>query len=111
MPLAERTALINPLTELLLAAAIRDTQSLAQQGLPLEIAVNLSAKSLYDPGFCKGLLALVHAAGFSGVAIDVRDHRDRDSSRIRRAPERSRRAARRRHSPRDGRLRLSGNRR
>src|SRR4029450_1338724 len=24
----------------------------------------LSAKSLYDPGFCKGLLALVHAAGF-----------------------------------------------
>ena len=64
MPLAERTALINPLTELLLAAAIRDTQSLAQQGLPLEIAVNLSAKSLYDPEFCKGLLALVHAAGF-----------------------------------------------
>lgn len=64
MPLAERTALINPLTQLLVAAAIRDAQSLAQQGLPLEVAVNLSAKSLYDPEFCRGLLALVHAAGF-----------------------------------------------
>ena len=105
MPLAERTALINPLTQLLVAAAIRDAQSLAQQGLPLEVAVNLSAKSLYDPGFCRGLLALVHAAGFpvSQLTFEITETAIASDSGTRRAGLAS--AARRWHSPRHGRLR------
>ena len=64
MPLAERTDLINPLTRWLVATAMRDGLALAQQNLPLEVAVNLSARNLHDSDFCQDLLALVRDTAF-----------------------------------------------
>lgn len=64
MPLAERTDLIHPLTRHLVAVAMRDGRFLARENLPLEIAINLSARSLHEPGFCQDLLDLVRDVAF-----------------------------------------------
>ena len=49
IPLAESTDLIQPLTDWVLNAAIRQQRSWLESGYDLAIAVNLSAKSLRDP--------------------------------------------------------------
>ncbi|MEO6603577.1 MAG: EAL domain-containing protein [Polyangiaceae bacterium] len=64
IPLAERTGLINPLTTWVVVAALRQGLELLRAGLPLDLSVNLSARNLHDPGFCKELLTLVDAVGF-----------------------------------------------
>lgn len=64
VPLAERTGLINPLTTWVVGEALRRGQALAQQGLPLELSVNVSARNLHDPGFCPALLKAVDAIAF-----------------------------------------------
>lgn len=64
IPLAERTGLINPLTTCVVASALRQGLAFLQQGIELDISVNLSARNLHEPGFSKGLLALVGDIGF-----------------------------------------------
>jgi diguanylate cyclase (GGDEF)-like protein/PAS domain S-box-containing protein len=64
LPLAERTDLINPLTSQTVAAATRDGMTLAAQGYRLELAINLSVRSLHDPAFCRELLGIVRKSGF-----------------------------------------------
>jgi len=46
--LAEQTGLIKPLTEWVIAAALRLSQDWQRQGLSVPIAVNLSARNLHD---------------------------------------------------------------
>ena len=50
IPLAEHTGLIKPLTEWVLAAALRQSSAWREAGLQLPIAVNLSARNLRDAG-------------------------------------------------------------
>jgi diguanylate cyclase len=60
IPLAERTALIGPLTHYVLDAALRQCQAWQQTGHELSVAVNVSARRLLDPTFpdrVAGLLA------------------------------------------------------
>jgi diguanylate cyclase (GGDEF)-like protein len=60
IPLAERTALIGPLTNHVLDAALRQCHDWRRAGHELAIAVNVSARSLLDlgfPGQVAGLLA------------------------------------------------------
>lgn len=64
IPLAERTGLINQLTTWVVVEALREGLTFAENGFPLELAVNLSARNLHDPGFSGLLLGLVSAAGF-----------------------------------------------
>jgi len=49
IPLAERTGLIGPLTRWVLERAIRQCRDWEQDGLPMNVAVNLSTHTLYDP--------------------------------------------------------------
>ncbi len=48
IPLAEHTGQIAPLTEWVLHTALRQGQAWAQRGIVLDIAVNLSARTLHD---------------------------------------------------------------
>jgi diguanylate cyclase (GGDEF)-like protein len=60
IPLAERTALITPLTHYVLKAALRQCRQWRQAGHELTVAVNVSARRLLDLGFpdeVAGLLA------------------------------------------------------
>ena len=49
VPLAEETGLIRPLTEWVLAEALRQTGAWMRAGHDLRVAVNLSARLLHDP--------------------------------------------------------------
>ena len=49
VPLIERTVLLKPFTTYVLNEALRQAHLWDRQGLPLEVAVNLSARSLLDP--------------------------------------------------------------
>ena len=49
IPLAERTGLIGPLTRWVLERAVRQCRDWGQDGLPMNVAVNLSTHTLYDP--------------------------------------------------------------
>jgi diguanylate cyclase (GGDEF)-like protein len=48
VPLAEHTGLIGPLTRFVLITALTQAKSWSDQGFPLQVAVNLSARSLLD---------------------------------------------------------------
>jgi diguanylate cyclase len=49
IPLAERTGLIGPLTRWVLERAVRQCRDWEQDGLHMNVAVNLSTQTLYDP--------------------------------------------------------------
>jgi diguanylate cyclase (GGDEF)-like protein len=51
IPLAERTALIHPLTRWVLAAALDQAARWQRAGLHLSVAVNISTRCLLDPTF------------------------------------------------------------
>jgi diguanylate cyclase (GGDEF)-like protein len=60
IPLAERSGLIKPLTHFVLQTAIRQAKQWHNDGLPLRVAVNLSARTFLDsdlPSMVGGLLA------------------------------------------------------
>jgi diguanylate cyclase (GGDEF)-like protein len=60
IPLAERSGLIKPLTRYVMETAINQAQEWRRRGLPLRVAVNLSARSLLDedlPSMVATLLA------------------------------------------------------
>ncbi len=61
--LAEQTGLIDPLTDWVVGTAARQAAYWDQQQLPLEIAVNISAKNAQDIDLPDRLVALCRAAG------------------------------------------------
>ncbi|MDQ2716925.1 MAG: bifunctional diguanylate cyclase/phosphodiesterase [Chloroflexota bacterium] len=63
IPLAERTGLIAPLTRWVLEHAIYQCRDWEQAGLPLQVAVNLSTRTLYDPQLLFLVTDLLQAAG------------------------------------------------
>jgi EAL domain-containing protein (putative c-di-GMP-specific phosphodiesterase class I) len=60
IPLAERTGLIGPLTRWVLERAVRQCQDWEQDGLHLNVAVNLSTHTLYDPKLLATVTNLLH---------------------------------------------------
>jgi len=61
VPTAERTGLINPLTDYVLDVALGKATKWLEQGLSVPMAVNISARSLLDPGFPDRVLAALSA--------------------------------------------------
>ena len=49
IPMVERTVLLKPLTLYVINEALRQSRQWERQGLPLDVAVNLSPRSLLDP--------------------------------------------------------------
>nr|WP_281357682.1 EAL domain-containing protein [Aromatoleum diolicum] len=63
IPLAERTGLINSLTNWVLHAALGQCYSWRSAGIELPLAVNLSARNLMDPGLLNRLTGLLTTWG------------------------------------------------
>ena len=61
VPLAERTGGSRPLTNWVLAAALRQLGSWRRMGLHLELAVNLSAPDILDPDLSDAILRLLRS--------------------------------------------------
>jgi diguanylate cyclase (GGDEF)-like protein/PAS domain S-box-containing protein len=64
VPLAERTGIINPLTNWVVDRALRAGVALTEAGFPLDLSVNVSARNLHDPSFCPSLLEALDAVAF-----------------------------------------------
>jgi len=67
IPLAEQTGVIGPLTELVIAMALRQAADWRSRGIDLTMAVNVSATNLLEDGWTDGVLA---ALGHHGVRHD-----------------------------------------
>jgi diguanylate cyclase (GGDEF)-like protein len=65
IPLAERTGLIGPLTRWVLERAVRQCRDWEQHGLLVNVAVNLSTSTLYDPKLLSTVTDLLQAYGVS----------------------------------------------
>jgi diguanylate cyclase (GGDEF)-like protein len=63
IPLAERTGLIGPLTQWVLERAIRQCRDWERAGLHLNMAVNLSTRTLHDPELLSTVTNLLQANG------------------------------------------------
>jgi diguanylate cyclase (GGDEF)-like protein len=61
--LAEQTGIIRPLTWLVLRCALEQNRRWADDGLRVQVSVNLSARCLLDNGFCERLVALLAETG------------------------------------------------
>jgi len=65
IPLAEQTGLIAPLTDWVLADAIRQGRAWQRAGLLLGVSVNLSMWNLHDPALPDRVAALLHTHGLA----------------------------------------------
>jgi diguanylate cyclase (GGDEF)-like protein len=59
IPLAEQTELINPLTVWVLEHALSQVAAWRKQGLPLDLSVNLSARSLQNSEMFESIVAIM----------------------------------------------------
>jgi diguanylate cyclase (GGDEF)-like protein/PAS domain S-box-containing protein len=71
IPLAEQTALIQPLTEWVLNAALRQHDAWRTLGLELPVAVNFSMRNLLDPGIVDTVARLLSRWQVSPAALEV----------------------------------------
>ena len=75
--LAEQTGLIEPLTMLLIDKVLREWAA-PRVGLPIQVAVNLSARHLRDPDLPERVAEALSGAPCSAVGARARDHRELD---------------------------------
>ncbi len=71
IPLAEYTGLIGALTHVVLTAALAECRQWRDAGRPLTVAVNLSVRSLSDPGLPDQVAAALVAAGLPPEALTL----------------------------------------
>jgi diguanylate cyclase (GGDEF)-like protein len=73
IPVVESTDLVRPLTLHVLDRALSDAARWADTGRPLTVAVNLSARSLYDPRLVRDVAGLLgaHAVGPERLTLEI----------------------------------------
>jgi diguanylate cyclase (GGDEF)-like protein len=71
IPLAEGSTLIHRLTRLVFDMALRFARTSLDQGLRLPIAVNVSARSLFDPNFPTDILERLAQAGVPAELLTI----------------------------------------
>jgi diguanylate cyclase (GGDEF)-like protein len=69
--IAEQTGLIGPLTEWVVAHALRQCRSWMDEGLDLSVAVNVSPRTLHDPHFVTMLTELLTASAVPAPRLVV----------------------------------------
>jgi len=62
IPMAEQTGLIHPLTEWVLKTAVEQARQWHNKGIMLNVAINLSAQSLRDPGLIESIETVLREA-------------------------------------------------
>jgi diguanylate cyclase (GGDEF)-like protein len=71
LPLAERTALMRPLTDWVLREAIRQCADWRAQGWDVDVAVNIAPATLVDAELPTKITTLLAEAGLSGEALEL----------------------------------------
>ena len=71
IPLAERTGLINPLTQYVINAALTQARAWLDAGCSVPISVNLSARNLQDECFADQVSALLTKHGVPAHLLDL----------------------------------------
>ena len=71
LPLAERTALVGPLTTWVLEAALAQCAEWRAMGLDVPVAVNVSERSLHDRHFPREVGELLERAGVEGSRLHL----------------------------------------
>ncbi len=103
--LAENTGLIRPLTLHVLHKALAQTRAWNDQGLVLDMAVNVSTRNLLDLTLPDEVQRLLELHGGARPPARARDHRDDDHGRPAAREGRARPPQRARRRPRGRRLR------
>ena len=71
IPAAESTSLIHPLTERVLDLALAEARVWQDLGQPLQVAVNVSARSLHDTGLPGRVRGLLERHGIPGSLLRI----------------------------------------
>ncbi len=71
VPVAERTALLRPLTAWVLRAAIAECAGWRVQGWDADVAVNIAPATLLEPEFPAQVMQLLAEAGLPGHALEL----------------------------------------
>jgi EAL domain-containing protein (putative c-di-GMP-specific phosphodiesterase class I) len=71
VPLAEQSSLITPMTMLVLRRALRDCERWRSSGRRLSVAVNMSPRSLLDPGFVDQVAEALAAVDLPTSAVTL----------------------------------------
>ena len=71
IPIAESTALIQPLGQFVLESALDQARRWHQDGLSLGLAVNLSVRNLMDPALVDRVAALIARAGVAPASLTL----------------------------------------
>jgi diguanylate cyclase (GGDEF)-like protein len=71
VPLAEQTGLIRSMTYFVVEAAVRRQRAWRDAGLVVPVAINLSARNLYDPKLLERIEAIVGTWGIDPKALEI----------------------------------------
>ncbi len=71
MELAEMSGIIQPLTRWVLRQGIRQVRDLSRQGTDLHVAVNVSARNLYEPDLVPWIRSLLDEEAFPGERLTL----------------------------------------
>ena len=71
IPIAESTALIQPLGQLVLETALDQARCWQEAGSPLSLAVNLSVRNLLEPNLADRVAALIAKAGVPPATLTL----------------------------------------
>jgi diguanylate cyclase (GGDEF)-like protein len=71
LPSIEQTAMIHPLTDWVARTALAQLAEWGQATSDLDVAINVSARNLSDPGFASRLLAIVAESGVAAHRLTV----------------------------------------
>ena len=70
VPVAEETGLIRPMTYMVIELAVRQIRAWLDAGISLPVAVNLSARNLFDPSLHGRIEGLLNTWGVSGKLLE-----------------------------------------
>ena len=71
LPVAERTGLVHPLTEQVLDLALAQARRWGDDGTPVPVAVNISTRSLLQPGFAESVLGRLGTHGVPAALLGL----------------------------------------
>jgi EAL domain-containing protein (putative c-di-GMP-specific phosphodiesterase class I)/GGDEF domain-containing protein len=71
IPLVERTALIRPVSDWVIAAAFRQMASWHGDGMPMKLAINLSAPNFEEPDIVQRLERACRDAGIAPAMVEI----------------------------------------
>ena len=70
VPVAEETGLIRPMTYMVIELAVRQLRAWLDTGIALPVAVNLSARNLFDPALHDRIAGLLNTWGVPGKLLE-----------------------------------------